>query len=1116
MTRDDTQSAEASVQGHIESFAAPTSFGQQRLWFIDRYQPGLAVYNIPAAWRVRGALDRRALEQALNALVLRHEILRTRFDVQDGAPVQIVSAYTPVKIEVEALIDAAQDLAADSTPCISNSIDREAIDARVQAIALAEAEAPFDLSSGPLMRLRLVRIAEDDALLMLTMHHAISDMVSLGVVAEELRRFYSAYRQSRSVSLPALSTQYADFAAWQRDRLSGERRDALLRYWREYLDGAPDVLALPTDHPRPRIPSFRGDWVDIEFGQARSDALRDLSRRNGATLFMTLSALFQVLLFRSSGQSDFLVGYPASGRDHPEVEELIGLFVNTLVMRARLRPCMDFEALLRRLKNDVLDAHAHIELPLEMLIEALQPERDSSRHSLFQVAATWVDAEANAPWFPDIGLEPVRTPRQSSKFDLTLFATEGRDGSIGGGFEYSVDLFERATIERWAQRFLCLVDAVVATPACAISRLDALPAGERRLLLHEWNSAQLPMPTWRVHRLVARFARERPDAVALRCAGSDTTYAELDARAECIARDLRAQGIGRGAVVGVCIERSAALATSLLAVLKTGAAYVPLDPQLPSARLRFMAEDIGIATVVASGAAWSRSAQAFAGLRSPPIIIDGEDAALRHDAHGSGLDPDFVASDLATVSDEDSGDLAYCIYTSGSSGGPKAVAVSHGSLSAFIAWHLDRYADHAGGRMAQVASFGFDACTWEIWSCLTAGGTLVVIDDEVRGDTARLLSTFAAEGVEHAFLPTPLAELVIANPDNLPAGLALRSLSTGGDRLLHAPPQGLPFEVVNHYGPTEATVVTTAGVVRAEEVGPPTIGSPIASAQVYLLDGFGEPVPIGAPGELYVGGHAVSRGYWRRPALTAQSFVPDPFALSPGTRLFRTGDLARFRYDGRIEYLGRLDRQIKVRGFRIELGEIESALGLHPTIRRCAVEKLQIGEGRPRLIAFVETDLRAEEGAPLWRAHVERLLPQHMAPDAFVPIEQFPITSNHKLDRDALARMAQNLPVSEVAFVAPRNPLETKLAAILSELLGVERVGIHDNFFELGGQSLLAMQVVARVRSEIGIELKVRDLFEHPTIARLHACFAGSDTASVDGSDEGDGSDQNDRVVGEI
>lgn len=1064
----------SSVSSHatVETFSALASFGQQRLWFIDRFQPGLAVYNIPAAWRVRGELRVSALQRALNDIVARHEILRTTFAIDDGTPMQIVAARAPLLLAVETL-----------PPC-------ENIDEQVAAMALDEAETPFDLATGPLLRARLVRIADDDHLLMLTMHHAISDLGSLGVVADELRALYAAHLNGSPARLPDLPIQYVDFSAWQRDRLQGEAHERLLRYWRTYLDGAPDTLALPADRVRPRVPSFRGDWVGIEFDSRQSEALRRLSQRCGTTLFMTVAALFDVLLYRCSGQSDFLVGYPATGRDRSELEGLIGLLVNTLVMRARLQSHMTFVEVARRLKEDVLDAHAHRELPFEMLIEALQPDRDPSRHPLFQAAFAFVDADDGQFRLPGLELSPVHTVRRTSKFDLTLFFSQGRDGLLGGGFEYSTDLFERATIQALAERLKRLVDAVIAAPDMPIARLEILPDQERYKLVHAWNPPLRAAPSEWVHHRVERHARERPDAIAIRFADTCMTYAALDARAEALARRLRAKGADRGTTVGLCVERSAEMVVGMLAILKAGAAYVPFEPHLPAARLAYMAEDIGVAAVMTT----HRWMQAFAAARSPLLVMDREEE---------------VAPPLSAARSVHAHDLAYCIYTSGSSGEPKAVAISHGALSSLISWHHECYASRPSDRWAQFASLGFDACTWEIWVCLSAGAMLVIGDDETRSDPARLLALLARHQVTHAFLPTPLAEVVLANRASLPPGLALQTLLTGGDRLHHAPDHGVPFEVVNHYGPTEATVVATAGKVEPDAVGLPTIGRPISTAQVYILDPFGEPAPTGAPGELYVGGAGIALGYWRRPKLTAECFLPDPFSGIPGARLFRTGDAARYRANGSIEFLGRLDRQIKVRGYRIEPGEIEITLGRHATVSRCAVEWLDISPGNPRLIAFVESDVHTDEGVPLWRRHLEQSLPHYMLPEVFVTVVRLPLLPSGKLDRDALSRMARAPSAPEEDLVAPRNALEQQLAAIWSELLGVEHVGVHDNFFKLGGQSLLVIQLVGRVRALLGVELKVRDVFEHPTVARLHDCIARQQGPEDPG-------DEDEREVGEI
>lgn len=1060
-----------AMPGPEPIFTAPASFAQQRLWFLDRLLPGSGLYNLPMAWRVTGPLDAQALKAAFHALVGRHEVLRSTLAGDDTGVVQQVLAHA---VQPDALHGMPRLVLEDRS-------DEPVTDATLLNIVSDEAQRPFDLTSGPLIRMRLIKRSGDDHLLMMTLHHAIADGGSLPILVGELLALYEAQLDGTEADLPSLSLHYADYAAWQRDQLRGDRLDRLLHYWRQALADAPQHLDLPTDRARPPLPSHRGDWVAIEFGSRQSAALRRIGQRLGATTFMVCAALLQVLLFRCTGQRDLLMGYPVTGRDREELEPMVGLFVNTLVMRAQLSPDQTFSTVLEQVRRRTLDAHEHRELPFELLVQALEADRDARWHPLFQVALSHAHEVDGIPERAGLTLHPLASPRRTSKFDLTLSLSEGRDGRLGGGLEYSTDLFDASTMQAWARRLICLVDAVLETPDRPIARLDILPAAERDQLPSRWNPPAAQRPAWCVHQRVEQHARCRPDAGAVESPELRLSYGELNARADAVVGQLLSQetvaGASAGLRVGLWVHRSAWMVVGMLGALKAGAAYVPLDPALPQERLAYIMADLGVDTVLTTRA-WAARWAAMHGPEAPRLVV--------MDELPPGAPPCRTRSPAAA-------DLAYALHTSGSTGRPKAVAVSHGALSALVSWHHQRYGSSPADRMTQVASLGFDACTWEVWACLVAGSTLVIVEDDLRGDPARLLDFMARQQVTHAFLPTPLAEAFMAAPQALHEGLALRVLLTGGDRLHQSPPPGLPYALVNHYGPTEAAVVATAETVAPGTAGVPSIGRPIETAQVYVLDADGELVPPGAPGELAVGGAGVADGYWGAPALTAQRFVPDPFGTVPGARLFLTGDLARHRSDGRIEFLGRLDRQTKLRGQRIEPGEIEAVLARHPGVRRCSVHRVTTPAGLPVLTALVECEETDPAGEPQWREHLARSLPAVMVPEIFVRVQALPMLPSGKLDLVAAADLAQARSVLVPSLVpqAPRTPLERQLTDLWRELLGVDTVGIHDNFFKLGGQSLLVIQFVARAHSGLGIALRVRDVFEHPTIARLHDYICG-------------------------
>ncbi|HVR96549.1 MAG TPA: non-ribosomal peptide synthase/polyketide synthase, partial [Thermoanaerobaculia bacterium] len=1008
----------------------PLSFAQERLWFIDQLQPGSAAYNMPAAVRLSGALDVAWLHRVLRELARRHESLRTTFTSPAGRPVQVIAAEPALPLPV-------LDLSGLPAVLREKEARRQAAD---------EARTPFDLTVGPLLRARLLRLAPDEHVALLTLHHAVSDGWSVGIFLRELAALYAR------APLPDLPVQYADFAAWQRRWLEGGVLEAQLAYWRRQLAGLPPSLDLPADRPRPAVQTFRGAARAVALPRSLSAAVLDLSRRQGATPFMTLLAAFQVLLGRYAGRDDVAVGSPIAGRNRREIEGLIGFFVNTLVLRADLGGDPPFQRLLAGVRATALDAYAHQDVPFERLVEELAPGRSLARSPLFQVVFALQNAPRGAFELPGLTLSPVAQTLDTAKFELTLNLREDA-GEIAGGIEYNTDLFDATTVARLLGHFATLLARIVADPERRLSDLPLLDEPERRQLLVEWNDTRLPLPARGcVHEMVAERARTAPDAVALACGPRVLTYGALNARANRLAHRLRSLGVGPESVVGVWLDRSPEEVAALLAVLKAGAAYLPLDPSYPVERLAFTLQDAGASVLLTTAA---RAGE----LPVRTVVVED-------------LDGDDTDSNVEV----DPGHLAYVIYTSGSTGRPKGVAVEHRGLLNLLGWHQAAFGVSPDDRATRLSGLGFDASVWDLWPYLAAGASVHIPndenDEEVRISPPALRHWLLAEQVTCTFVPTPVAEGLLALA--WPAAVPLRLLLTGGDRLHRHPVAPLPFTLVNDYGPTENTVVATSGAVPVLATDrAPSIGRPIANVRVHLLDAGLGLVPAGVPGELCIAGASLARGYLGRPELTAERFFPDPFATGPGGRMYRTGDLARRLPEGEIEFLGRIDHQVKVRGFRIELGEIEAALRAQPGVEECAVLVRE-----ERLVAY----LAAETPVPELTAALRRTLPDYMVPSAFVVLDALPLTPNGKVDRQALARIAPVRSGSDGVVTTPTGEL---LAGIWAEVLGLDRVGPQDDFFALGGHSLLATQVVSRVREAFGVDLPLRRLFEAPALSAL-------------------------------
>ncbi|MGE6764044.1 non-ribosomal peptide synthase/polyketide synthase, partial [Corallococcus interemptor] len=1023
----------------------PLSFAQQRLWFLDQLAPDDASYNLPVALRLIGRLDVEALRRAFEALVSRHEALRTTFFEEGGQPFQRIHAPASWALPVADL----------------SGLDESAREAETLRLATLEARKPFHLVHGPLLRTALLKLTEETHVLLVTMHHIVSDGWSMGVLVKELATSYAAFTAGREPSLAPLPVQYADFALWQRQWLQGEMLESQLGYWKRQLAGAPAALELPTDRPRPAVQSRRGATVPVTIPVELMDSLRSLAQREGATPFMLLLAAWQLLLSRYSGQDDISVGSPIAGRTHAEAEGLIGFFVNTLVLRAQVDSRSTFRQLLSQVKATTLAAYEHQHVPFEKLVEVLQPSRDLSRSPLFQVMLVLQNAPAEALRVPGMAFQPIPLEGNASRFDLALTLFEVPQG-LTGFLEYSTDLFDASTVQRLMAHFGVLLASLTAQPDARVSTLEVMTAEERQRLLVEWNETDTAFPRDTcIHHVVAEHARCTPDAIAVRMGERSVTYASLDAWAHGIAVQLHSAGVSRGDRVAVLAERSPELVAGLLAVLKVGAAYVPIAPGVPPERLAFMLEDSGASVLLTQ----QHLRASLPSLSARVLSLEVEAADAQRPLPVASVGPE---------------DLAYVIYTSGSTGRPKGVAVHHRALMNLVSWHQRTYSLTPRDSTALTAGVAFDASTWEVWPSLASGASLVVPPDAVRAEPAQLLQWLAREAITTCFMPTPLAEAVLR--EEWPRPMALRALLTGGDALHHGPPPSVPAALFNHYGPTESTVVATFTPVLRDDGTRPPIGRPIDNTRTYVLDAHLRPVPVGVPGELFLASEGLAWGYLGQPALTAERFIPNPFSSIPGSRLYRTGDVVRWRADGQLDYLQRLDFQVKVRGFRIELGEIEASLLAHASVHEAVVLAREDVPGDKRLVAYLVPTQGHELDTTAVRAFLKERLPEYMVPAAFVSLDALPLTSNGKVDRKALP-VPDASPLAD--FVAPRDATEEKLADAFAQVLRRERVSVHDDFFSLGGHSLLATQLVSRVRAAFDTELPLRALFEAPTVAAL-------------------------------
>ena len=1027
----------------------PLSFAQQRLWLLDQIDPGQVAYNMSSGLRLRGELDVNALEASLSEIVRRHEILRTSFSAIGGEPRQVIAAPGAWRLQLL-------------------NLDHEAVEKReeeARRLVSEIAHRPFDLRHDSMFRAVLIKLDEEDQVLVLGMHHIVSDGWSIGVLFRELSTIYNAFKRNEESPLLELPIQYADYALWQREELQRAVPERQLSYWKQTLKGAPVMLELPVDHARTIVQSRRGAVETIKLSAELTEKINSLRRAEGATLFMTLLVAFQMLLARYSGQTDISVGTPIAGRNKREIEGLIGFFVNTVVMRTDLSGQPSFREALRRAKKVALGAYANQDVPFQKLVEELQPERVQNHQPLFQVFFSLLSEEGSAISMMDgLRVENVGYKTEKTQFDLML--TVGHlAGGLGASFCYNADLFESETIRRMLDHLRQLLRAAVDHPDVPFTRLPLLTGAERKLMLEQWNDSATHVEAQCIHRFFEQQVEETPEAIALVCGQQRLTYRELNERSNQVAHYLISLGIGPESLVGILLNRSTDLLVALLGVMKAGAAYLPLDPNYPAERIALILES-AIAPVLLTTEALLEELPMFWG------------HTFCFDSQWDDVKELSTSNPQTCVSPEN---LAYAIFTSGSTGRPKGVLIEHRSVVNYLSWAARSYPRADGCGAPVHSSFSFDLTVTSLLMPLLRGELVHMLPDEAAAVTA-LADGLAAN--DYSLLKLTPAHLQVLSKTRL-ASASVGALVIGGEQLQAETvrfwhEQWPKTRMFNEYGPTETTVGCTFHELDHDSglTGSVPVGRPIANTQIYILDAEQQPVPIGVCGEIFVGGAGVGRGYLGQPDITAERFVPDVFGREPGARLYRTGDIAKYKADGVIEYVGRIDEQIKLRGYRIELGEIEASIKQHESVKECAVVLRE-----DRLVAYVAAD--SGVGANELRQYLKNRLPDYELPSIFVMLDEIPLTNNGKVDRRGLPDPQQLQSDLEESYVAPRNAIEETLCAIWIEVLEKDRVGIHDNFFDIGGHSLLATQLLTRVQDLFGIEFPLRTFFEAPTVTEF-------------------------------
>ncbi len=1037
----------------------PLSFAQERFWFLDQLEPGNSAYLMTRSLHLTGPLDKTALEQSLNAIVARHESLRTTFPFVDNHPVQHITLTLRLSLP---LIDLQGIPRSDQKKIIQDRIHHDT-------------SVPVDLAVGPLIRTTLIQVAPNEHVWLLTVHHIIWDGWSRGVFFRELSLCYNATLNGETpVFLPPSPVQYVDFAVWQRHLMQGDRLEKELNYWKSRLSGA-SILKLLTDRPRPPLQSYNGALLSFSLQKPLVQNLKTLSQRSRCTLFMTLMTAFQILLHRHADQDDIVVGSPIASRHPKELENSIGLFINTLIFRSTLSGNPTFDDVLQQVRKDALGAYNHDIIPFNELISNLKIERSPSYPPIFQVLFVFQNLPKNHLNLLNVAVKPYDIPPGRAMFDIALSMTEEAE-QLKGNVRYNSDLFHHETISRMFHRFTILLEGIISNPQRPIQDLSFLFDSEREEILTAWSTSKKTLPTdVNVLELFERQVHQTPRAIALSFDDTELSYEELNTKANQLAHVLHKHGVTPEVCVGLFLNRSPEMIIGLWGILKSGGTYVPLDPDYPPQRLQFILKDANIPLVVTQPSLNTRLPASeeliLVNLDSTWTIINDED-------------PSNFSQEIRPDS------LAYILYSSGTTGAPKGIMVSHGALANFVQTASKDFLFTPKDRVLQFASIGFDVSVEEIFPCLTSGSALVLRTKRMLDSWSTFLENCQDWQLTVLDLPTSFLQGLIEGirEENLSLPSNLRLVIIGGD---NAHPQmlgqwsetiGSSVQLVNAYGPTETTVNATYWTCESKKTRPISIGYPIANLQTYILDRNLRPVPIGIPGELCIGGASLARGYLQHPSLTAEKFIPNPFSSQMGTRLYRTGDRVRHLADGSIEFLGRRDHQVKIRGFRIELGEIESVLRQQPDVKSAVVEAREEVPGSRHLVAYVEANPESISMDDL-RHHLEQYLPHYMIPVVIMEIRDLPVTSNGKVDRTRLPD--PDWGIAKQTFIAPRTQGEELLMKVWQEVLKIEKVGIHDNFFDLGGHSLLATKTIARLRHILKKNIPFRILWEHPTIAQL-------------------------------
>ncbi len=1026
------------------------SFSQQRLWFLDQLQPGGSFYNIPTALKLKGRLNLEALKNSINLLVSRHEVFRTTFADEGGKPVQIIADNLELELNLE-----------DLSALKSDEAEKE-----IRKIAQSEAAFAFNLATGPLIRVRMLKVSDEEHVIIFTLHHIISDGWSMGIMISEIAVSYAAFCTNENPQLPALPVQYADYAAWQRAWLQGDVLEKQLNYWKDKIGIDPPVLELPIDHPRPAVQTFSGNSVTHEIPAELAQKIKQLCAREGVTPFMTLLAVFQSLLHRYSGQDDIIVGSAIANRRHSETEKLIGFFVNNLILKSAFTDDPEFGELLRQVRETTLEAYAHQDVPFEQLVDALVKKRDMSHSAIFQVMFVFQNLPQAGIDLPDLRMESLNEETTSAKFDLSVTMGETADSMVMA-FEYNTDLFEQNTIERMMRHFENFMHAVVADSEQTIAEIDYMEPDEKQSILFDWNATDSEFESGLcVHKRFQQHVETTPDATAVIFGADKLSYKELNEKATILAAWLQNEGVSPDDIVGICMERSFEMIIAIIGTLKVGTAFLPLDPSYPQERLDYMIGDSGIKILLTDQD--SRVKKQETQLKIVDLRNDWEeqiDSALK-----------YAAPKVAPEN------LAYVIYTSGSTGKPKGTLLAHRGLVNLANEQRKAFNIDGESRILQFSSLSFDAAVWETVMALLNGAALCLVDRTILASGDALVDALKQQKITTVTLPPSV--LSIFPETELPD---LKTIITAGEKCPVGLVQkwGKDRQFFNAYGPTETTVCASMYRTSLEEQSDPPIGKANGNFQLYVLDRNGRTVPIGIPGELCVGGVGLARGYHKRPDLTAEKFIPDTFSGKMGERLYRTGDLVRYLPDGNIEFLGRIDHQVKVRGFRIELGEIEAALLAIEEISDAIVLAREDNPGNQKLVAYFVSSNPEKTTVAFLRESLKIQLPEYMVPAVFMALEEMPLTPNGKIDRKALPAPEQDRSQSSVEYVAPRNETETILNTIVQDLLNIKKAGVYDNFFELGGHSLLATQFMSRIREKFDIELPLLTLFEKPTVAEL-------------------------------